>query len=79
MITDTNLAIEGGLPVRTGPLPLEFPGSNYMNHEESDAVARVIESRSPFRYYGLKEANEVDTFETEVASFLGVSHVSVST
>ena len=42
------LAIEGGKPVRTVPLPLEFPGVDHMNEEEEQAVLRVIRSRSLF-------------------------------
>ena len=44
------LAIHGGTPVRTKPLPLEFPGVHHMGEEEIDAVVRVLRSRSPFRY-----------------------------
>lgn len=68
------LAIDGGLPVRTAPLPLEFPGIHYMDEEEVDAAVRVLRSRSPFRYYGVDLQGEVEAFETEFAAFLGVSH-----
>ena len=47
------LAIDGGTPVRTEPLPLEFPGVHHMGAEEVDAAARVVRSRSLFRYYGV--------------------------
>ena len=68
------LAIHGGIPVRTAPLPLEFPGIHYMDEEEIDAAVRVLRSRSPFRYYGVDLQGEVEAFETEFAAFLGVSH-----
>jgi dTDP-4-amino-4,6-dideoxygalactose transaminase len=69
-----SLALNGGAPVRTQPLPLEFPGVHHMNEEEEQAVLRVIRSRSLFRYYGVEPLHEVDAFEEEFKSFLGVSH-----
>lgn len=68
------LAINGGVPVRTQPLPLEFPGIHHMDEEEVDAALRVLRSRSPFRYYGVDLQGEVEAFEVEFASFLGVHH-----
>ncbi len=68
------LAIDGGTPVRTEPLPLEFPGVHHMNEEEVDAATRVLRSRSVFRYYGINLQREVEAIEAEFASFLGVSH-----
>jgi len=68
------LAIQGGEPVRTTPLPLEFPGIHFMDEEEVDAAVRVLRSRSPFRYYGVDLQGEVDAFEAEFASFLGITH-----
>jgi dTDP-4-amino-4,6-dideoxygalactose transaminase len=76
---ENRLAIEGGKPVRTEPLPLEFPGVHYMGDEEAEAVNRVVRSRSLFRYYGVELQKEVESFESEFAKFLGVSHaVAVS-
>lgn len=46
------LAVEGGAPVRSGPLPWELPGANWIGAEEQALVERVIAARSPFRYYG---------------------------
>lgn len=68
------LAIEGGRPVRTEPLPLEFPGVHYLEEQEIEAAARVLRSRSLFRYYGMNHQNEVRSFEAEFARFLGVNH-----
>ncbi len=45
-----------------------------MNEAEVEAVARVLHSRSPFRYYGLEPQGEVDAFEREFAQFTGVKH-----
>jgi dTDP-4-amino-4,6-dideoxygalactose transaminase len=71
---EEQLAIKGGKPVRTRPLPLEFPGVHHMDEEEVEAALRVLKSRSPFRYYGVDLRGEVDGFESEFASFLGVPH-----
>lgn len=68
------LAINGGTPVRSQPLPLEFPGIHHMNEEEVEAAVGVLRSRSPFRYYGVALRGEVDSFEAELSAFLGISH-----
>jgi 8-amino-3,8-dideoxy-alpha-D-manno-octulosonate transaminase len=68
------LAINGGAPVRTAPLALEFPGIHYMDEEEVTAALRVLRSRSPFRYYGIDLQGEAEAFESEFASFLGIAH-----
>jgi dTDP-4-amino-4,6-dideoxygalactose transaminase len=73
-IADEKLAIEGGKPVRTEPLPLEFPGIHHMGEEEIEAALRVLRSRSPFRYYGIDLQGEAAAFESEFAAFLGVEH-----
>lgn len=68
------LAINGGVPVRSEPLPLEFPGVHHMNEEEVEAAIKVLRSRSPFRYYGIALRGEVESFESELSAFLGVSY-----
>jgi 8-amino-3,8-dideoxy-alpha-D-manno-octulosonate transaminase len=73
-IEKEQLAIEGGAPVRTKPLPLEFPGMHYVDEDEVEAVVRVLKSRSLFRYYGIDLQREVDAFENEFAHFIGVKH-----
>lgn len=72
--TITKLAIHGGTPVRSQPLPLEFPGVHHMDEEEIDAAMRVLRSRSPFRFYGVDLQGEVQAFECEFARFLGVPY-----
>ncbi len=61
-------------PIRTEPLPLEFPGVHYFDEEEIEAVSRVLRSRSPFRYYGIDPQGEAEVFEREFAGFVGVKH-----
>jgi dTDP-4-amino-4,6-dideoxygalactose transaminase len=69
-----DLAIFGGTPVRTNPLPLEFPGVHQMDDREIEAVMRVMQARSPFRYYGVDLQKEVESFEAEFARFAGVEY-----
>lgn len=59
-------------PVRTEPLPLEFPGVHHMDEAEVAAAVRVLRSRSLFRYYGVELQGEVDAFESEFSRFLGI-------
>jgi dTDP-4-amino-4,6-dideoxygalactose transaminase len=68
------LAIQGGTPVRTTPLPLEFSGMHYVDEAEIEAVVRVLRSRSLFRYYGMDLQGEVAAFEREFAEFTGAKH-----
>lgn len=79
-ISKNNAAPEGrpanalATPVRSQPLPLEFPGVHFMDEEEVEAAVRVVRSRSLFRYYGVDLQNEVAEFEKEFACFTGASH-----
>ena len=73
--TNEKLAVDGGTPVRTEPIPLEFPGVHFMDEEEVEAAVRVVRSRSLFRYYGVALGKETEAFESEFAAFLGVDHV----
>jgi len=61
-------------PVRSIPLPYEFPGTNCYDKQEEAAALRVIRSKSPFRYYGPKCGFEVMHFETEFARVAGTRH-----
>jgi dTDP-4-amino-4,6-dideoxygalactose transaminase len=77
--TPETLAIHGGKPVRTEPLPLEFPGVHHIDDREIEAAVRVLKSRSLFRYYGIDLQSEVASFEREFAQFVGAKHaVAVS-
>jgi dTDP-4-amino-4,6-dideoxygalactose transaminase len=71
---ECQLAIHGGSPVRTRPLPLEFPGIHYMDEEEIEAANRVLKVRSPFRYYGVAPTGEVEAFEKEFATHLDLPY-----
>lgn len=68
------LAIDGGAPVRTMPLPGPYPGATIIGEEEKRAVNEVLERRSPFRYYGPDPAYAVNALERTVASLIGIEH-----
>jgi 8-amino-3,8-dideoxy-alpha-D-manno-octulosonate transaminase len=68
------LAIKGGRPVRTQPLPLEFPGVHHMDAKEIQAAVRLLKARSPFRYYGVKLQKEVEKLEAELARYYGAKY-----
>jgi len=68
------LAIEGGVPVRTDPLPWELPGAHYIGEEELELVSRVVRARSPFRFYGPDPQHMVDTLEKEWCETFGHKH-----
>jgi dTDP-4-amino-4,6-dideoxygalactose transaminase len=52
-----------------------FPGGMEVGKEELEALARVIESKNLFRYYGVGEGpDEVLSFEREFAEHMGSKH-----
>jgi 8-amino-3,8-dideoxy-alpha-D-manno-octulosonate transaminase len=52
-----------------------FPGGMEVGSEELEALARVIESKNLFRYYGVGEGpDEVLSFEREFAEHMGSKH-----
>ena len=70
------LAVEGGTPVRTGPLPTVGNKSGRdFGKEELANLTEVINSGTLFRYGG----KFVDQFEREFAEMLGVKHAVAST
>ena len=68
------LAIDGGTPVRTKPMPPAHPGETMIGDEERAQVLEVLDARSPFRFYGPDVQQKVDQFETELCEFVGVKH-----
>ncbi|WP_112321725.1 DegT/DnrJ/EryC1/StrS family aminotransferase [Oceanibium sediminis] len=71
---DTCLAIDGGTPVRTTPLPWELPGAHWIGEEERALVDRVVRAQSPFRFYGPDPQKMVETLEREWSDMLGRPH-----
>lgn len=68
------LAIDGGTPVRSEPLPWELPGAHWIGEEERELVDRVVRARSPFRFYGPDPQHMVETFEREWCEAFGHRH-----
>jgi 8-amino-3,8-dideoxy-alpha-D-manno-octulosonate transaminase len=68
------LAIDGGTPVRSTPLPWELPGAYFIDDEEKRLVNQVVDARSPFRFYGLDAQGMVDRLEAEWCSTFGHKH-----
>jgi len=69
------LAINGGMPVRSKPLPPNYPGATVMGQDEIAALTKVVEAQSPFRYYGENVQKKVEQFENEMAEKLGMPYV----
>lgn len=68
------LAINGGRPVRTEPLPARFWGADVVGEEELALVSEVVRSRCLFRAYGDGTPHMVDDLEREARAFFGVRH-----
>lgn len=51
-----------------------YPGAALLADEEAEAVARVMQSRSLFRYYGPTAPTEVEQYERQWAQHVGVRH-----
>jgi 8-amino-3,8-dideoxy-alpha-D-manno-octulosonate transaminase len=69
------LAINGGEPVRSKPLPPMLRGAMVYGEEETEHVAKVVAAGSPFRYYGPNLQGAVEEFERLMAERLNVSYV----
>lgn len=65
------LAINGGTPVRSKPLPGAYPGASVYGEEEINAVTEVITRKSPFRYYGVDVAGKAEEFEKRACERFG--------
>ena len=70
----SQLAIDGGTPVRTTPIDTE-KGLSYLNEEEEmQAVEQVLRSRSLFRYYGPDVQHKTDLFESRLKEITGATY-----
>ena len=69
----TQLAAEGGQPVREKPLQARFFGPLYYGAEERSQLTEVLETGRPFRWYGpgSEPPMKVATFEKEFAAHMG--------
>ena len=68
------LAVDGGTPIRTKPLPAESPGIHWFDDLEIELVNRVIRAKSPFRYYGPDVQHMCDRLEAEFRRRYGVKY-----
>lgn len=73
MVVRDRLAVEGGIPVRSAPLPVGR-GLSRFGIEEREATLEVLESRSLFRYYGPNLLHKVEDFEQAARELLQVRH-----
>jgi 8-amino-3,8-dideoxy-alpha-D-manno-octulosonate transaminase len=54
-------------PVRSQPLRASFWGTQYYDDKEREQVTQVLDTQSPFRWYGKVKPMKVATFEKEFA------------
>lgn len=59
----SDLAINGGQPVRKEPLPPAHLGASVIGNEELELLTEVVKNKTPFRAYGLNKPHMVDDFE----------------
>lgn len=69
------LALHGGKPARSKPLPPMLRGALVYGEEEVERVAQVARAGSPFRYYGPDLQNFVARFEDKMAKSFQVPYV----
>ena len=65
------LAIDGGKPVTTEPIPSGVHGPSVIDEREIKAVTDVLRSGNLFRFV---ENSNVAAFEKDAAELLGVNH-----
>jgi 8-amino-3,8-dideoxy-alpha-D-manno-octulosonate transaminase len=69
------LAIHGGKPALTTPLPPMYPGGMRMDDEEEQAVLEVIRNKRLFRYYGPNQGpSKVSELEETFCRFMGAQY-----
>ncbi len=69
------LAIEGGVPVRSKPLPPMFPGGMMIGEEEKQAVMAVLDDKNLFRFYGPSPTpSRVAALERRFAEYMGAKY-----
>jgi 8-amino-3,8-dideoxy-alpha-D-manno-octulosonate transaminase len=71
MVSKESLALYGGKPIRTEPLPVMHPGATAFDQAEVDAVMEVLKAQSPYRFYGPNFLNITGKFEQEFRAYIG--------
>jgi dTDP-4-amino-4,6-dideoxygalactose transaminase len=62
------LAIDGGTPVRATPLKPGYWGTQFYDEKERAELLDVLDTQSPFRWYGAQRPVKVLQFEKEFAA-----------
>jgi len=57
--------------MKSDEFPCEFPGVNWMDEAEQQAVLDVVKKRAVFRYYGPDEPTHAAAFEARAREFYG--------
>lgn len=70
----SKLAIDGGEPVRSRPLPTGFLGTRLVGDEEKAAVLQALEGRALSRVGGITPPRMVAAFERALAAKLGIKY-----
>lgn len=70
-MVSSQLACEGGVPVRTTPVPPTFVGAGLIGAEEKALVNQVIDSKCLFRHYGSGAPHFADDFEAAFRESMG--------
>jgi 8-amino-3,8-dideoxy-alpha-D-manno-octulosonate transaminase len=69
------LAIDGGAPALSQPMPEMYPGGMRIGIEEEQAVLEVLRSKRLFRYYGPNAGpSKVEELEITFARLMGVQY-----
>src|SRR5690606_7265198 len=68
------LAIHGGTPVRSRPLPPNYPGPGVYGSEEAERVSDVVMAQAPFRYYGAQRRHAVQSLGAAIAHDLSTPY-----
>src|ERR1039457_6277568 len=69
------LAVNGGKPVREKPLKADYWGPEFYDDKERAELMDVLETRSPFRWYGPgAPPKKVLQFEKEFAARMGTKY-----
>ena len=73
--TSATLALHGGAPAVSSPLPAMYPGGMWIDEEEEAAVLEVLRSKRLFRYYGPEPGpSKVAELEDEFRQYMGAKH-----
>lgn len=67
-------AIDGGTPVRATPLRPGYWGTQYYDEKERAEVLEVLDTQSPFRWYGRQTPTKVLQLEKEFAARMQRKH-----